>query len=326
MPRTIGSTGEAGVIKLISRWLANQAAGKRLRAGIGDDCAILKRSPGPLLFTTDSFVEGVHFRRVWTTPFKAGWKALAVNISDIAAGGGTPLAALISLELPFQLELGWLKGFYTGLLKAGHNYGVALAGGNISRGRGFSAHIALIGEAPRRLIGRGGAKPGQVLAVTGNLGGSLAGLLSLKRGFRSRIARRMIRRHLLPRPSLMAGRLLAGCSGALIDISDGLLREARHIADASQVRISIDPGKLPISRDLPRLACSLGKDPVSLALNGGEEYELLACIPPRIYSRIALRLRKRSVKLTAIGQVRQGRGVRVSGSPVTGSCGFDHFG
>lgn len=325
MGKTLGSIGEAGIIQLIARWLSGQPAGKRLLKGIGDDCATLPGTPGPLLLTTDAFVENVHFRRAWTTPAQAGWKAMAANVSDIAAAGGTPLAAVISLELPAGLELSWLKGFYSGLLKSARRYRLALAGGNISRGPRFSAHITLTGAAPKRRIGRAGARPGHILAVTGQLGESRTGLLCLKRGIRSGDARRSIRRHLLPNPNLAAGRLLAQAASALIDISDGLIREARLLAQASNVRLSIDPGKLPVSPTVRRMASALGLNPIPLALASGEEYELLACLPRRAYPEAVRKLARRSIRLTMIGEAKRGKGVYVSGRPTPIPAGFDHF-
>ncbi len=322
---TAGAIGEAGIIRLISRWLKSRENDGRLIDGIGNDCAVLKPVPGRLLLTTDSFVENVHFRPAWTTPAQAGWKAMAANVSDVAAAGGVPLAAVISLELPPRLKIAWLKGFYSGLLKAARKYKFALAGGNISRGLRFSAHIALTGAAPRGRIGRDGARPGQILAVTGRLGGAQAGLLCLKRGIRGPAAHRSIRRHLLPQPSLTAGRLLARSASALIDISDGLLREARLIAEASRIRILIRAEKLPIFADACRLAASLGKDPVSLALTSGEEYELLACLPRRAFRKVARTLARHAIKLTAIGTTERGRGVETPDRPGSDAAGFDHF-
>ena len=346
--RTARTVGEAGLIRLIARWLSVQKRDNRLVKGIGDDCATV-RIRGRQLLTADSFVEKVHFRREWTSARgrrsgrdaglagarDAGWKALAANISDIAAAGGIPVAALVSLELPPETKVAWLKGFYSGLLSCARRYGLSVAGGNITRGPHLAAHITLVGEAPRRLVGRAGARPGDIVAVTGQLGGAVAGLLLLARGIRKGPA---VRRHLHPEPSVRAGQVLARYASAMADISDGLARDAGHIAEESGVKVVIVPGAVPIHPAVKELSYekpkNRGEDMLPgqwldmlarhIALGSGEEYELVTTVPRRRFGAAVRALLKIGITLTAVGEVRRGRGVLLPGHPGP-LPGFDHF-
>jgi thiamine-monophosphate kinase len=302
--------------------------------GIGDDCATV-RIGGRQLLTVDSFVEGVHFRKEWSKPSDAGWKALAANVSDIAAVGGRPVAALVALELPADTKVPWLKSFYGGMLSCARRYGLSIAGGNISRGERFGAHITVAGEAPVRPVGRSGARPGDIVAVTGKLGGASAGLLLLARGVRSGPA---VRRHLHPEPSLRAGQVLARYASAMADISDGLARDAGHIAEESGVKVVIVPGAVPVHPAARALAFEkpksvreilprywLGILATQLAVGSGEEYELVAAVPRRRFGAALRALSRTGITLTAVGEVRRGRGVALPGHPGP-LPGFDHFG
>ncbi len=312
---TAARAGEAGLLGLIARWLGRQEGISGLVRGVGDDCAVARPAGRRELLTVDAFVEGVHFSPRWLSPRDAGWKALAANVSDIAAAGGVPACALVSLELPPALRVSWLRGFYSGLLSCARAFGVAVAGGNISRSSHFAAHIALTGRAGARIAGRGGARPGDVLAVTGKLGGSLSGLLCLRRGIRGSAARAAVRRHLHPVPRVAAGVALARVAHAVVDISDGLVHEANLLAASSGVRVYIDAMKVPVHPAARILAPRLRRSPAALALASGEEYELLAALPPARVPR----------PLAVVGRVERGRGVRVSGAVGAATAGFDHF-
>ncbi len=309
---------------MITRWVQRQGKSPRLIRGIGDDCAILKTT-GRTLVTNDAFVEGIHFKRAWTSAADAGWKALAANVSDIAAGGGVPRAALVSLELPPALPVAWLKGFYGGLLECGRAYGVAIAGGNLSAGPHVAAHITIAGEAPTKRIGRDGARPGELVVVTGALGGSLAGLLCLRHGRKGPAARAAIGRHSRPVPPVTAGRVLARSASAMADISDGLARDAGHLAQESGIRVALVPGAIPIPFYADALAPSLGYSPQALALESGEEYELVATLPRRRLTATTAALKRLRVHLTVVGEVRRGRGVELVGVRGPAPAGFDHF-
>ena len=316
-PATVADTGEFPLIGILGRMVRGQKKNPALIRGIGDDCALIRSTPRQLV-TVDAFVEGVHFNRKWTSARDAGWKALVANLSDIAAAGGRPSVALISLELAPSMKTAWVKGFYSGLLACARIYGVAVAGGNISRSTHFASHITLIGEAPKKPITRSGARPGDVLAVTGSLGGSLAGLMALRKGIRGAL----VKRHIHLEPRLKEGRELARVAHALIDISDGLVHEAGLIAEASGVRVVLDTALFPIHPSAQALAKTRLKICAEeLAGTSGEEYELLAALPRH---RTAWAM-KRGMKI--VGLVAKGKGVLVCGIPSGARpAGFDHFG
>lgn len=320
-PGTVAKAGEAKLLSLVRRWCG--AGSRRPGGGIGDDCATVKTGARTLM-TTDAFVEGVHFRREWTPAWHSGWKALAASISDIAAAGGVPTAAVVSLELPPSLTVAWLREFYIGLMACARRFRIAVVGGNLSRSSHVACHIALLGDAPRRRVGRAGARPGDIVAVTGRLGGSLAGLLCLRRGIRGRAAEVARWRHMVPVPRVEAGRSLALVASAMIDVSDGLVHEARLIANESGVAVALVPGGVPVHPAAAALAVALRRDAVELALGSGEEYELLVCVPRRRWGAAVRAARRGGVPLTAVGEVRRGTGVTLAGWS-RNPRGFDHF-
>ena len=297
---------------------------QRRVGGPGDDCATV-RTTGRTLLTTDAFIEDVHFRTRWTPAWMAGWKALAVNVSDIAAAGGVPRAALVSLELPRALPVAWLRDFYAGLLACGRRFGVAVAGGNLARGTRVACHVALTGEAPVRRVGRDGIRPGDLLAVSGSFGASAAGLECLRRGWHGGAVADAIWRHRVPVPRSAAGRALAPFVSAMIDVSDGLVHEAGLLAAGSGVALVLVPGAVPVHPAARSLAPRLGWDPVRLALESGEEYELLAAIPRARWAAASRAAARALLPLTAVGEAGPGRpGVRLAGWH--GQVGgFDHF-
>ncbi len=319
---TTGTAGESKLIAMIRGWVRAQGKPKALLRGIGDDGATIRTGPRTFV-TTDAFVEGVHFRHGWGRPWQFGWKALAANVSDVAAGGAVPTAAVVSLALPPDLSVRWLEEFYAGLVACGKTYGVGIAGGNLARASEFSSHITVIGRSPSRLIGRFGAKPGDLVAVTGALGGSAAGLSALRRGWSDLPAKEAIFRHLVPRPRVAAGIALGRIASAMLDVSDGLARDAGHLAAASGVCVTIVPGGIPIHPAVEALAPRLRVRAADLALGSGEEYELLAAIPRRRWAEAMRAVRGSGITLTAIGECRKGRGVDLPGG--LRSSGWDHF-
>ena len=318
----IGSVGEGRLFELITGWVRAQGRPRALIRGIGDDGATV-RTTSRTLITTDAFVANVHFRPGWGRPWQFGWKALAANVSDVAAGGGVPLAAVVSLALPTDLPVKWLEEFYAGMIACSRTYAMAIAGGNITRASEFSSHITLIGRAPLRMIGRSGAQPGDLLAVTGSLGGSAAGLAALRRGWLDAPAKEAIFRHLVPRPRVAAGKALGQFASAQVDISDGLVRDAGHLSAASGVRIAIVPGGIPIHPAAAPLAGRLRMRSAELALGSGEEYELLATIPRRQWKAAFRAVSRAGIPLTVIGECRRGRGVEIVGGLRV--AGYDHF-
>jgi thiamine-monophosphate kinase len=235
--------------------------------GIGDDCAILRVAAGhQLLVTTDLCVENVHFRRQWHPPASVGHRCLMRGLSDIAAMGGEPLACFLSLGLPARLSQKWVDGFLQGLLRLAGRFAVPLAGGDISAAPAITADIVVAGQVPSgRALLRSGARPGDRIYVTGELGGSAAVLQRLYAGERIRPARS--NRHFYPLPRLEAGSWLRRnrLATAMIDLSDGLSVDLGHICQESHVAATIIAGDIPVAR---------GSN-LELALHGGDDYELL---------------------------------------------------
>lgn len=310
MKNSLGRLGEFGLIDRLARRCPT--ASPRLRVGVGDDAAVVRpKSSNELLVTTDVLVEGIDFDlRFW--PFdRLGEKALVANLSDIAGMGGRPIAFFVALSLPARARVRDAETLYRGLGRVARRYGVALGGGDVSAAPCWSIAITVIGETPRgSALTRSGARPGDLLCVTGTLGDSVAGLELLGRGGRgprglSRSSVRwLIDRHQRPTPRLGIGALLAQhrLATAAVDLSDGLAADVRRLCEASGVGAEIDLAALPISRALRAYAFAARRHATDYALGGGEDFELLVTVPPRHLDR-AKRLAVGKVPLTAIGRV-----------------------
>jgi len=253
----------------------------RILAGIGDDCSLLGiPAHHDTLVTTDLSLEGVHFRREWHPPESVGHRCLARGLSDIAAMGGEPLAAFLSLGLPSKLRQAWLDAFFRGLLDLGKQFGVTLAGGDISESRaGVLADIVVLGFVPRgKAIRRSGARPGDRIYVTGELGGSSATLERLLASGKKRLNPGFFPRHYLPQPRIHLAKVLREkkIATAMIDLSDGLSTDLGHICQESRTGAEIWQEKIP--------RANIGKPPekvkIEFALDGGEDYELLFTARP----------------------------------------------
>jgi len=289
---------------LIARIRGQARQGRNVIAGIGDDCAILRIPSGhEALVTTDFSLEGIHFRREWHSPEVVGHRCLTRGLSDIAAMGGQPVAAFLSLALPRNLPQAWVDRFLRGLLKLAGTFHVALAGGDIAESpAGVLADIMVVGSAPGgKAIRRSGARPGDRIYVTGRLGGSAAALKLLFAGRKLRPAD--FPQHFHPTPRVEVGRILRDrrLASAMIDLSDGLSTDLAHICEESGVGAEIRSDAIPLAR-IGKLARQVD---LQLALHGGEDYELLfsARVGKRIPSRIA------GVAITEVGQVKRGRQV-----------------
>jgi len=289
---------------LIARIRGQARQGRNVIAGIGDDCAILRIPSGhEALVTTDFSLEGIHFRREWHSPEVVGHRCLTRGLSDIAAMGGRPIAAFLSLALPRNLPQAWVDRFLRGLLKLAGTFHVALAGGDIAESpAGVLADIMVVGSAPGgKAIRRSGARPGDRIYVTGRLGGSAAALKLLFAGRKLRPAD--FPQHFHPTPRVEVGRILRDrrLASAMIDLSDGLSTDLAHICEESGVGAEIRSDAIPLTR-IGKLARQVD---LQLALHGGEDYELLfsARAGKRIPSRIA------GVAITEVGQVKRGRQV-----------------
>ena len=285
---------------------------------IGDDCAVLEIGDSLWVAASDMLTHGHHFED-WAPPESVGYKAVAVNASDVAAMGGTPRFVLTSGGAPDPETA--LRCF-EGVAEACEEFGVYPLGGDTTGAQVLTVDVAILGELHTRPILRSGAKPGDLLAVTGELGAGAAGLLALKQNVSGR--ERLVRRYLRPEPRLEAGRAAAELdANAMMDLSDGLASDVRRVCDRSGVGCDVDLGLLPVEADTRDLALSLGRDPAVLAATGGEDYELLISAPERVLDALA-----ESVKLplTVIGEVTQGDvAFRRGDEPVGGLSGWDHF-
>jgi len=269
--------------------------------GIGDDAAVLADARR-LVATTDTLVEGSDFRKD-ADPRRLGRKAVNMNLSDLAAMGATPLWALLALGLPRRTDRAWLDAFADGVREASQEHGVAIVGGDLSASPGFFAAVTALGRAPEKgVLRRNGARAGDLLFVSGTLGGAAAGFLLLEAGYRltaegtarapgrkrllpprATEVRRLIRHQVDPRPMLELGRALAdeGAASAAIDLSDGLSRDLHRLCRASGVSASLDLSRLPVDTGLTELRGLVRLDPMRLALFGGEDYGLLFTVPRR---------------------------------------------
>jgi thiamine-monophosphate kinase len=300
--------------------------------GIGDDCAVTRGTAGRLrLVTTDLLVERVHFLRHAITARQLGAKALAVSLSDIAAMGGVPLEAYVSLAVPRDFPVEQLDELYAGLKGLAAETGVNLLGGDTTGSLSdLVLNVTLTGEVEEELVlYRSGACPGDTLFVTGPLGDSRAGLDAIQHGRveESDAARELARRHHEPQAQLRAGRLIAasGLAHAMIDLSDGLAADLPHICDRSRVGAEIVEAQLPLSAELAAYASAHALDAPTLALSGGEDYVLLVAAKTGLQEMLA----QSGIALFPIGRVLEpGRRelVRRSGerSPLVPG-GWDHF-
>ncbi len=312
--KMISDIGEFGLIDRIRK--ARAPGGGKVLLGIGDDAAALRLSPGHVaLATTDTMVEGTHFDLGYATYGDLGWKAMASSLSDIAAMGGRPLAALVSLTMTGRQSVKDVDGLYRGLRAAAARFGTALAGGDIVRGRELSVTVAVIGECRRANLGlRSGARPGDAVLVTGTLGASRAGLELLRSKSRN-IKPALTRRHLRPDPRVREGLALADRFRlrGMIDISDGLASEVHHLSRESGVSVVLDQGALPVAPEAVAASARLGTDPMEYCLNGGEEYELLFTLPPSDAPASIELLWSLGTPCSVIGQARKGRGAGIIG-------------
>jgi len=299
---TLSELGEFGVIARIG---AGVGPGAGVRLGIGDDCAALELPPGELLLTTtDLLLEGVHFRRDWTDLHALGRKSVAVNVSDIAAMGGTPRHLFLGLGLPAATTVEEIDAFVAGFLEAAREYGAVLAGGDTCRSAGgLMVSVTAQGSVPEgELVRRGGARLGDGIWVSGTLGDSALALRILQGGGTPDPF--LARRHHDPeaRPSLGRALAAAGLPTALIDLSDGLMQDLGHILAASGVGARLEREALPLSGPF-RSVLAGDPDCIGLALAGGEDYELLCTVPAERESALATVAAQAGLPLTRVGKI-----------------------
>ncbi|HZF57952.1 MAG TPA: thiamine-phosphate kinase, partial [Rubrobacter sp.] len=284
---------------------------------IGDDCAVLRLGKTSWVAASDMLVSGHHFKD-WATPEHVGYKAVAVNVSDVAAMGGTPRFVLASGGAPDPETA--LRCF-EGVMEACEEFGVYPIGGDTTRAGALTVDVAVLGELSAPPVLRSGARAGELLAITGELGASAAGLLALESGGAG--WERLVSRHLRPEPRVEAGRVAAGLGvGAMMDLSDGLASDVRRVCGRSGVGCVVDLDLLPIAEDTREFVRSLGHDPEELAATGGEDYELLISAPGPVLDALT---RSTGVPVTVIGEVTAGADVvfRRAGEPVEDLSGWD---
>lgn len=322
--------------------------GRRVAVGIGDDAAVLSVDKGKqLVVSTDAIVENVDFvikasgkspllraersnlrdrhapagfaMTALLSPEKIGRKALAINLSDIAAMGAKPVAFVITIGKPKHISEAWLKRFYSGLLALAKKYDVACVGGDLSGSREFFANVTIFGEAaPKKIAKRSGAEPGDRIAVTGSLGGSI------------------LRHQYDFEPRVKEGQFLAGESfvSSMIDISDGLIQDLTHILKASKAGASLDLAHIPVSSDAKKMAKGNSREALEHALSDGEDFELLFTVPYRKKTKLDKLWKKRfpQAPLTWIGKIEKGtprifwrRDGKAIMTPKLRKKGFSHF-
>ena len=325
----ITQLGEFGLIERICKV---SPKGRGVRLGIGDDAAWLECRSRTFLVTTDLLIEGVHFNLKWTSFYGLGHKTLAVNLSDLAAMGGSPAYLTLSLGIPVDFKTEDVEEFYRGIRALAVRSGVAVVGGDTSAAGRFFISASLIGHCPYPPVTRGGARIGDDLYITGTLGDSALGLQLLKKrkgAGKGGAAAYLVSRHQFPTARLKAGSVLARekLAKAMIDVSDGLLQDLTHLCAASGIGAVVWQDALPLSRAYRIVA---GQRGALYAFTGGEDYELLFCVRRRDRSRLEKIKGRLGVPVTRIGECLPSReGIKVidgSGKPLSLTVkGYDHF-
>jgi thiamine-monophosphate kinase len=311
---TVGDLGEFGLIAELTAGLPTSA---QVVVGPGDDCAVFAPD-GPVAVSTDTMVQGRHWRDNWSSAHDVGRKAVASSVADLEAEGARPIGLVMSLALPAGTPADWVREFSAGVRQECANASILLLGGDTTAADQVVVTATVFGDlSGRRPVTRAGARPGDVVAVTGRLGWAEAGLAVLNRGFRSPAA--VVNAHRVPEPPYGQGVVaaLAGAS-AMVDVSDGLLADLGHVAAASGVVIDVDTAALTVAEPQTAVAAALGgKDPLGFVLTGGDDHALAACFAP---GQVPQGWR-------AIGRVTAGEpAVLVDGAAWEGSAGWSHFG
>jgi thiamine-monophosphate kinase len=307
---------EAGEFGLIGRIVPRLGTGEATLIGPGDDAAVVRAPDGRVVVSTDVLVEGRHFRRDWCGPADVGHRAAAANLADIAAMGAVPTSLLVALCIPTGVDISWAEGLADGLSAEAALTGAAVVGGDTSASPTLTIAVTALGDlrgaAP---VLRNGAKPGDTLALAGRIGYAAAGLTVLSRGFRT--PKLLVEAYRRPDIPYAAGPEAAALGAtSMIDVSDGLLQDLGHIAEASAVAIDVRRDAFELPDQMRDAAKALGVDPYQWLLAGGDDHPLAATFPPGV----ALPAHWRP-----IGTVHTGTGVTVDHKPWTGGLGWDHF-
>ena len=320
---TITQLGEFGLISRITARLA-AGAGTAVPAtdrppvllGPGDDAAVVAAPDGRVVVTTDVLVAGRHFRRDWASAADIGHRAAAANLADIAAMGARPTALVVALCTPPDLEIDWVEGLADGMAAEAGTVGAAVVGGDISVSPTLTIAVTALGDlGGRDPVTRAGARAGDLVAMAGRVGHAAAGLTVLSRGFRS--PKLLVEAYRRPQVPYAAGPVAAEFGAtAMIDVSDGLLADAGHVATASGVAIDLRRDAFPLPGQMRDVAEALGADPYQWILAGGDDHALVATFPATTRLPDGWQV---------IGQVHPGSGVTVDGEPHKGPAGWDHL-
>jgi len=314
---TVGDLGEFGLIERIGQLVAATAPGQDVLLGPGDDAAVLRVRKGHVVVSTDVMVEGRHFRRDWAEAVDVGHRAAAQNLSDVNAMGGRAQWLTVGLATPADLPAQWALDFTRGFAEECAAVGAGLVGGDVTRANQIVVSVTVLGACTVSPVLRSGAAPGDVLALCGRQGWAAGGLAVLGRGFRS--PRVLVDAYRRPAPPYDAGPAAAEAGAtAMIDVSDGLLAEARHLAEASGVSIDVDTGAFDLPEPLLAVGQATGADPLQFVLGGGDDHALLATFP----ADVAL-----PEGWLRIGSVRSPGElpVTVDGAAYDGPTGWTHF-
>lgn len=320
---------ELGEFGLIDRIADKVAPSSSVPLGIGDDAAALLPTPENLtLITCDMLLEGVHFDLSFCDPQSLGRKSISVNLSDLAAMGAKPRHLLLGIALPKQISLEFMDGFMAGVMEQAERFGATLVGGDTCASKaGVAISITALGEQrPELVLKRSGASAGDLVYVTGTVGDAAAGLEELRKGVRTG---RLVARQLDPQPRVLAGVALAEArlASAMIDVSDGLLADLGHICELSGVGGRLDLSRLPLSEEYRALSL---EDPYAMALSGGEDYELLFCVPDGLGGEVEALFARLGLQVSRIGEITAGSGIALVDAEgkeyTTMRRGFDHFG
>jgi thiamine-monophosphate kinase len=330
----VSDIGEFGLIERIRARKSNRD--EDLVVGIGDDCAVVRRGPVLEVLTTDCLVQGTHFEENWLSMNDIGWKAIAVNVSDVAAVGGLPRHALVTLFLPDDFAAKQVDDLYSGMEECGEVMGVSVVGGDIVRTVGpFAISVTLSGVCERdQLVLRSGARQDDIIVVSGTLGQASVGMRLLHEGWApgDASAEECVKRFRRPVPRLNESRTIVQTllPSSMIDISDGLLSDLWHVMDSSGVGATLDADSIPVGDCVMDYFEGDREEALSQAMAGGEDYELLFTINSRHEEQLVEVGQSLGVDLTSIGKITaKGTGVKLSsegGERELGRAGFDHFG
>src|SRR3954452_2940759 len=308
------TVSEAGEFALIERLRDLFQQGQQVLVGPGDDAAVLRIRNGHVVVSTDVLVEGRHFRRDWASPADIGHRAAAANLSDVNAMGGRAHSLTIALATPPALPAAWALEFAQGFADECRLVGASVVGGDLTSADGLVIAVTVLGSCTQSPVLRSGAEPGDVLALCGRQGWAAGGLAVLGRGFRS--PRVLVEAYRRPEPPYGAGPVAAKAGAtAMIDISDGLLAEARHLSEESGVAIDVRSDAFEVPEPLHAVAAATGADPLSFLLGGGDDHALLATFPSADVPD----------GWAVIGSVSAGSGVTVDGGEYDGPTGWTHF-